>query len=533
MVLSSHITKSVYTIIFIAFAMIVVTHIPIHSLVNNPIFFEGRTEIFSLKEKPLSIFRSQGFIVSNIIGNPSYVYQQEEEKSALHKLYLGFDGNDYTNNYYTVKSSYELNNLQKVKGSYSAKFVSRNNGITFFPNSKNPLQDSTANFQSFTITFSLYPYGGGEATQTILEYIGASTNAYQLDKLYGIQITIEDGVINYHLHNFFIDSQGVHHSFTLREPNNLKSQVWERHTIVVDSVDRTIRIYRNNQEVATAIITETRQRTGEKLLLSPNLLEISSFTPINIGKNSIFSLDELIAYKDVVTNFMEYTPNQLAFFETDVQRLSDNYSWLHEMGVTATENTNMYYRLAYRFDKDYFLPGTSSSIMPWVFVDTKKKNFPSSKSLGRYIQWRLEYYTPSTPTQDLFYVQDIKTRYRENIYPSIINISTALSGDREVEISWDTLPNKDIVSYEIYYGNQPNYYYGQTEVSPPSPISIQNTPSSRSTKITYTLEGLQNETPYYISIRAKDIYGQYGPYSPEVLLRPSSINNEFGYSIGR
>lgn len=533
MIIPSRISKSIYTLIFLAFAMIVAKTIPVHSLVNNDIFYEDRTKIFDLSAEQFKIFRSEGFILSNILNNPAIVYQKTPPVSTLYDLYLGFDGNDFTNNYYTIKSSYKTNNSKRTGRGVSAKFVSQNDNIVLFPNNNSILYNSVTSLQSFTISFTLYPYRVGEGTQTILRYLEERNASFEQNKLYGFQITIENGIVKYQFHNFFVDEMGKHYSFILTERTPLIDQQWEQHTVIVDTINHTIKIYRNEQEIDVRMITQNQKTSGRRLKLSPESVQPANTTPLMIGQNGIFALDELVIYKDIVTNFMIYTPNQMKFFETDVFPISKNFSWLYEMNIIAPTNTNDFYRLAYRFDTNYFLPETSSNTMPWVYINPAKKKFPPSKSMGKFLQWRLEYYTPPTPSDDIFYVRNLSTSYRENSYPGTIFIDDVKAGDTVVEISWQTLPSDLVSSYEIYYGNKSLDYFGEAKISPPSPIILNTIQSSSTTNISYIIEGLENEQPYYISIRAKDIYGQYGAYSSEILARPSSINNYFDYSIGR
>jgi hypothetical protein len=321
------------------------------------------------------------------------------------------------------------------------------------------------------------------------------------------------------------------YSFTLQEKTPLINSKWEQHAIVVDSANNNIKIYRNNIEQDVILIRQSQSSTSSRLHPAP-ILAKSEHLPLTIGKNGVFSLDEFIIYKDATTNFMEYTPNKMVFFETDVFNISKNISALHEMNLEAS-STNFYYRLAYRIDDTYFLPDTRTVNLPWVYINPEKKQFPSSQSMGKYLQWRVEYYTPPTPTEEEFYIQNIFARFKETSDPGIISISKVLTKDKAVEISWKTLPNSLIDSYEIYYGEKPRNYFGKAIISPDSPVAIDIDKSAVSQNISYLLEGLDNEKPYYISIRAKDIYGQYGPFSPEIISRPSSINVDFGYSIGR
>ena len=511
--------------------MIVAIHIPTSALLNNPIFYNDETKLFNLNETNMTLYNNEGFMITNIMNIPIITAQTESQLSSLYDLYLGFDGNDFTNNYITIKRNYETNTLQKKQGIGSAKFISDNNSIILFPTKNSVLKNNVSSFHNFTITFSLYPYRIGEENQNIVEYKGFYNDTFIGSQEYGFNITIEGGIINYHFNNFFIDTNGKYYSFTLKEKKPLINSKWEQHAIIVDSAMNTIKIYRNNIEQDVILVRQSQSETSQRLTPAP-ILSSSEHVPLTIGKNGVFSLDEFIIYKDAITNFMNYIPNKMNFFETDVFNISKNISALHEMNVEAS-STNFHYKLAYRINNKYFLPSTSSTNLPWVYINPNKKIFPPSQSMGKYLQWRVEYYTAPIVTEEKFYIQNIFAKFKETSNPGIILINHILPKDTSIEISWQTLPNSMISSYEIYYGNQPKTYFGTATVSPNSPISININKTSISQSVSYLLEGLDNEKPYYISIRAKDIYGQYGPFSPEIISRPSSINVDFGDSIDR
>ncbi|MGL5956348.1 MAG: hypothetical protein ACRC0X_07075 [Brevinema sp.] len=519
--------KNMTTLLFIAFLMIVALFVPTSALLNNPIFYNDEVQFFHFDKT--NIFRSDGFYLSNIFQQTAIVARAEVETSTLYDLYLSFDNQDFTNNYTTIKKNYEKNLLQKQKGEFSAKFVSKENSIILFPSSDSILKNNDTGIQNFTVTFDLYPYRTGEGTQYIVSYEGYYTNSISEIQKFGFNITIESGIIKYSFNNFFVDREGSSYSFILQEKEPLINTKWEQHTVVVDVAKSMIKIYRNNVEQDMVFVRQNRMFDGSRLYPSPQFTQIENI-PLTIGRNGLFSLDDFVIYRDVVTNFMEHTPNKKLFFETEVFSISKNISSLHEMSVDVSL-TNEYYRLAYRISDSYFLPDTKN--IPWVYINPSKKQFPGSQSQGKFIQWRVEYFTPIELSDQLFYIKDIFARFKETSDPGTIQVNSVLAKDGAIEISWRTLPNNLIASYEIYYGDRPNYYFGKAEISPESPVVIDVERSAISQNIEYILDGLDNEIPYYISIRAKDIYGQYGSFSPEIMSRPSSVNTDFGYSIGR
>lgn len=523
--------KNISTMFFIVFLMIVALSIPTSALFNNPIFYNDAVQKYEFKKNNISIYRSRGFTLTNISHQNVLLAQEIPMTTSLYDLYLGFDGKDFTNNYTIVKNNYEKNTLQMFQGHASAKFVSSDNAIVLFPNQESILRNSATLSHNFTITFQLYPYRVGEGTQYIASYEGYYTDPLVGVKTIGFVISLEEGVVNYHFKNLFVDENGISYDFTLREQQPVVNTSWERHTVVVDSSQGLIKIYRNNTEQDLVFIKDNRNYNGRRLYLSPYFSKIDNI-PLTIGENGVFSLDEFTVYQDIVTNFMNHTPNKMLFFETDVFQISQNISSLYEMGVDLS-STNVSYRLAYRINDEYFRPDKQTLEMPWVYIDTARKTFPLTHKQGKFLQWRVEYYMPDKPSEDLFFVKDIFADFKETVNPGTIQIESVIAKNGSIELAWRTLPNNLIVSYEIYYGDSSNNYFGKSTISPSSPISVDIQRNSISTDIQYILEGLENEKSYYISIRAKDIYGQYGPFSPEIISRPSSVNNELGFSIGR
>lgn len=524
--------KKIYTIFFLVFLVMVAVCIPTSALINNPIFLKDNNKFFYVNPQNFNIYQSQGFTLSNIMDAIVIVPTKKVQELSLYDLYLGFEGKDFTNNYAVIKNYYETNNIQMKEGKYSAKFLSGKNGIILLPEENSILNNKFSSFQNFTITFDLYPYRSGEGVQTIASYLGNHDDPVQGLQSYGFSITIEKGFIVYHFSRFFIDKANKTHDFILRERLPLIDTKWEKHSLVMNTAKNTIKIYRNGTEEDVRLISEEQSYSGDKLYLSPVLKQIDNI-PLVIGKNSIFSIDEFTIYKDALTNLSNSSPYTQYFLETDVLRMSTNISILRGIDISASLKDKIHYRMAYRISDEYFLPGRSTIGFPWVYVDPQKNMFPPSKSMGKYIQWRVEYFEDSSFSDQDFFIYNIYAQYKEISSPGVVTIDEIITYDQTAELLWKALPSELVASYEIYYGDKPRHYFGTAKTSPSSPISIDVKQSATPQEMYYKLEGLKNEKSYYLSVRAKDIYGQYGPYSDEIVFRPSSLSNKAGYSIGR
>jgi len=533
MYLYSHITKKISTILFLIFLLFITSRIPTNALLNDPIFNQDQIQKTSLRKQGLKIFKSKGFILSNIAGTDILIYSPQPLESSIYDLKLSFDNDDYINNYNIIRAKFETNNIQKSQGSSSAKFISGNDSIILFPNEKSILYHTQGSgLQSFTIEFSLYTYFIGEGKQTIVSYIGSDIDNPDDPNHYGFSITIEEGVIHYNFINLFQDKQQKLYNFTLKEKNPLITQKWETHTVAIDTANQTIKIYRNGKENQVQLITQDQTTTGNILSLPNVFIRNQYISPLTIGENALFSLDNFVIYRNIYTDYNRYVPNQKNYIETEVFSISTNYSWLSKMNIKSP-STNMHYKLAYRFATNYFFPETKTSKLPWVYINPSKNKFPPSQSMGKYIQWRLEYFTPIIPPEKPFLIQDILVNFRENPDPSGIKINSIIAGDGTIDIQWNSIPDNSIISYEIFYGNKPNNYFGTTSISPASPITIPHPSSEKAIPLNYKLKGLDNEKAYYIAIRIKDKYGIYSEFSPEQTAIPSSIKNKATYSIGR
>ncbi|MGL4394285.1 MAG: hypothetical protein ACRCS8_03570 [Brevinema sp.] len=519
--------KQFFTLFFLAFTLLVALHIPVHAVLNSPLFEADLLKTLSLNETQFSVFRAKGLTLSNINDRSVITFASKEREESLYDLHLDFSEKDFLNNYRVVSSNYEA---KKIGDKTFGKFVVKNE-IILLPNRHSVLDTKSDSFQSFSIQFSLLPYTTGEGAQLIASYQGESSEDSRLE--YGFTIFISKGIVSYRFINFFTDRNGKKYSFTLQENEPLHDNKLEDHALVVDMSKKVIKIYRNGKEQSVRVLTDDQTRLGEPLLHAFSTISDQTI-PLIIGRNALFSLDYFSILKDVEHVAAPlHEEHEEHYFETDVITMSSNGAWLSSITPVFDQEKETIYRIAYRIADEYFLPETDAEKNPWIYIDSKKNVFPPSKKLGKYLQLRFEYFEQASERSfDNLKLQDIQASFIETPSPEVVQIREVIAGDQQIEISWDAVPESSVESYEIFYGTSPDYYFGSATVSPNSPIN-HSVKQKYPQKLTYTIEGVENNRPYYITIRAKNKYGVLGQFSREISSVPMSTKTELGYSIGR
>lgn len=515
--------KSVFTIIFLLLISLAATYIPIRAFdLQSPAFYEVLSKKFNFTPD-MGVFRSYGMGVTNVKGRSLITLTPPAQEEAIYDLKLSFDNNDLLGSYSFVSANYETNFLQKVSGNASAKFILSKGSIFLIPSENAVFGGNSLSIQSFTIDFWLYPYRLGEGLQTIMEFKGQNYEDPLDVRQYGITVFIDGDILTYSFSHFFRDKQTNTFSFRVKEKKSLNQEQWERHTLVLDSSANMLRVYRGGEEQEVIPITADGSIFGEKVFPSDHIAASKVNFPLILGENALFSLDDFAIIREIQTNFTD-TDQKVRFLETDVYRISSNTSWLYRMNVMGQFPPQAGWRLAYRFSPLYFLP--ESSNIPWVYIDPQKNIFPPSKSLGQYLQWRFEYTAQETgPPMELY---GIELNYRENPTPASLKVNLTAEGDGSATLEWMSLSDNNIVSYEIYYGKKSGVYFAAD-----SPVVLKADTNSLSMPMSYTVEGLENETAYYMVVRARDRFGKLGDSSEEIYVRPSLLKAEPYYSIGR
>jgi hypothetical protein len=93
-------------------------------------------------------------------------------------------------------------------------------------------------------------------------------------------------------------------------------------------------------------------------------------------------------------------------------------------------------------------------------------------------------------------------------------------------LSWLPVFQEDLREYRIYFGTHPDDLGGQTLMGKPSPIILQRNDLAllnSGSRLSYELEGLENNTLYYFSLVTKDEAGHFSKGTPIFTARPQEL----------
>ncbi|MGC8769633.1 MAG: LamG-like jellyroll fold domain-containing protein [Brevinematia bacterium] len=482
---------------------------------------------FELKGSNWPIFLSDGIsfkkdengkVFIGLIENPDYDYFSTD-------LFIDFEKNTLSfENYRTLYSYFILYRDEKFNGVSSGKFTFSDSCIKLLPE-RGSIFYPGSDVGSFTIDFWLYPFKNYDK-QYILYYLADDINI-ENDKKYGFLIYLDKGKLKYKFFNFFYDyeKKSTIEEIELEEEGNIVLYKWEHHAISFDSRNGKMVIYRNGVEEKVLWITENFKKGGKVYYPFVNTVVNS---PLTIGKNSFFLLDNLRISKKFINNFNLFPVNRKeSFLITKVLKLSDNFFNIKDIKIDLKKDNYAFVKFGYRISDDIFAPDNKN--IPWVYVNLENFNIPEEYSKGKYIQFKLTIY-PEVSENDIK-IYSLGLNYNIDETPYIPQIVKVVPGDEVIEIYFIPSPEDDIVGYEIYYGNESKNYISKDALEGSSPIFVKK----QSEGLTYhkaTLT-LKNEKPYFIAVRAVDKNGHKSPYSKEVFVRPSSIYSKNNFSVDR
>ncbi|MCX7820603.1 MAG: LamG domain-containing protein [Brevinematales bacterium] len=482
---------------------------------------------FELKGSNWPVFISEGVsfkkdengkIFIGLTENPDYDYFATD-------LFIDFEKSSLRlENYQTLYSYFILYKDEKFNGAFSGKFTFSDSCIKLLPKRESIFYPGSE-VGSFTIDFWLYPFKNYDK-QYIIYYLADDINIDN-DRKYGFIVYLDKGRLKYKFLNFFYDyeKKNVIENVELEEEANVLLYKWEHHAISFDSRSGKMVIYRNGIEEKVIFITENFKKNGK--VYYPYVNEVVN-TPLIVGKNSFFLLDNLRISKKFINNFNLFSVNRKeSFLITKVFKLADNFFSIKDIGIDLKKDDYGFVKFGYRISDDIFAPDNKN--IPWVYVNLENFNIPEEFVKGKYIQFKLIIY-PEVSEKDIK-IYALKLNYNVDETPYIPQIVKAVPGDEVVEIYFIPSPEDDILGYEIYYGNESKNYISKDALEGASPIFIKKQSEGlQYHKATLTLK---NERPYFISVRAVDKNGHKSPYSKEVYVRPSSVYSKNNFSIDR
>lgn len=485
-------------------------------------------ENFVIEDNNWRVFQSENISAKKI--NKKTVFQLNENTEANPDkldLYLDFEtALNNLKNYKVIFSDFDMNRYQSVNGSYSGKFYLSGNFISLLPTSSSLLSPGN-NPGSFTIEFWIYLYKNYD-NQYVIKYIGNNLSDENDKNVYGFSVFTKNNRMVYQFDNFFWSDKKESFSFTIQDDENLELNKWEHHAVSFDIMNGKLTTSRNGIEQEVKWITVDGKPRSE--ILNPHIKDELS-TPMLIGKNGIFALDNFKISKDASQNFyLKKYNNQNSFLITDVYQYSKNISTLKNLNFQFKNPDYSYVKLAYRVSDQYFLPDNSQ--LPWIYVQNNIDDFPSLESHGRYIQFKVMAYPYEEMTKEIT-IQSIHVVHSADASPYLPILVNVTPMDGSGKITWIPSPEDDIAGYELYYGNRSEDYVCEDATEGKSPIFIPAKEIGKLNPLDFTITSLINEKPYFISIRTVDKNGHRSPFSKEMYFRPSTVFNEKKYSIGR
>lgn len=475
------------------------------------------------------LYRSEGLVLKTI--NRKMVFALEEtrvrEPENL-ELWLDFENKNFSlPNYKVLDSSFLYNASEKINGAYSAKFYMPGHSISLMPMSTSIFAPGSTP-GSFTIDFWIYFYNNANS-QYVLRYVGNNLSDDGDKNTYGMEILTRNNRLVYNFLDFFWDRGNEPRTVTIQEDEPFAVNRWEHHAISYNNRTGKMTTFKNGVEQQVLWITESGRALSA--IFNPFIKEELA-SPLRIGdRNALFSLDNMRVTRNALEEFyLKKYESSPASLTTDVYRITTNRVTLKRLQFQASQSAYSHMKFAYRLSESYFTPDNKS--IPWVYAENGLARFPESQSGGKYIQYRAEVYPYRDDDRELT-LTDIRLEYTENLNPAAPLLVSVVPLDGAARISWIPSPEDDVRAYEIYYGNRSGDYVCYGAADGPSPVRLTNLTAGGLNTVVYTLTGLANEEPYFIALRSVDRFGQKSGYSREFYVRPSTVKNENGYSLGR
>lgn len=483
---------------------------------------------FVIKNSNWKIYKLENLSRRDNWNGTSYILDEtdEDNPSAL-ELYIDFESPlNFFTHYRLISSQFEQNRYESAGGQASGKFYNSSHYLSLLPKTTSIFFPGNVP-GSFTIEFWLYPYQTFD-NQYIIRYTGQNLADERDRSTYGFSALILGKKIRYNFENFFWSISGEPYSIEISESENIVPYKWEHHAISYNINTGKITTYKNGIE------QEVKWVTTDGSMRSPicnPLVKEEMSTPFLIGRNAFFSLDELKITRSAVSDFpVNRYENHPGVLITDIYKISDNLASLRKLQFDCGEEGFSYFKFAYRISDRYFMPDDPQK--EWIYVKNGITQFPEGFGSGKYIQFKIEAYPYENILTPLT-INGIRMSYVVDHTPSAPILMSAVPGDEQVELTWMPSTEEDVAGYEIYYGNRERMYICDHAVEGESPVYVSFVLQGELKPTGYTLHGLHNETPYFISIRSVDHNGNRSEYSREIYVRPSSIYNSQGYSIDR
>ncbi|OHD55084.1 MAG: hypothetical protein A2Y33_03850 [Spirochaetes bacterium GWF1_51_8] len=481
----------------------------------------------TISDKAWKVYTLENLVQSVKAGNRVYILKETKvTNSEFLDLYLDFEKPlQNLPNYKVIASEYETNPYENTSGKNSGKFYFNEHHISLLPFGTSMFSPGKIP-GSFTIEFWLYLYKGFD-NQYVIKYLGYNPSDEWDKNTYGYSIYVKNKKVIYSFNNFFWSIDNEPYSLQIEEEEQVILHKWEHHAISYNIMNGQISTYKNGIEQQVKWVT-----TDGKVLspiYNPYVKDELS-TPLVIGKNAFFSLDDLKISSIALDYFnMNRFDNNPGILITDVYKMTENIATLKKIVFGTSVPDLSHVKFAYRISSSYFLPG--DPVLEWVYVQNNTDVFPAEYAKGKYIQFKILVY-PYEDNQKVLSIDSIKLSYSMDDSPQPPILISAVPGNGSVKVTWMPSVEEDVAGYEIYYGTHEKNYICDDSFSGKSPVFVPYKQSGKLKTFDFTLTGMMNETPYFIAIKSVDANGNRSVFSKEFYVRPSTVYKENGYSVG-
>ncbi len=370
------------------------------------------------------------------------------------------------------------------------------------------LFESGVEWGSFTLEFWLYPVTLTQGGR-IVEWAGREDGRLDF-RAQRLLVDIHDRRLRFSFVNFFVPPDGSAYTVTLEGDSGLIPRKWAHHMLRFSDETARLEYLVDGRTVAVTHISESGREDGS--VFFPRTAVYPSDT-IRLVPSFVGAIDEFRLLRRFETDpeIPQFHPAG-GVYESGVIDLGSPGATL--TGISAITHTPemtdvlVYYRLADTRS------GTTSVAGDWIPVD---QGGPFSARVGRFVQLRAEL-LPDLRTDESPVLSELRLTFIPDPPPQPPVGLEAVPHDGFVDLSWAPVLQEDVRGYLVYYGIQPERYFGSGGDLGPSPIDVGQVTA-------ITLAGLDNGTLYYFAVSAYDVAGIHSAtvLSAEVAARPARV----------
>jgi hypothetical protein len=353
-----------------------------------------------------------------------------------------------------------------------------------------------------------------------------------------IRAQVENRKLVWYFQNFFLSGRGPSGELKLEGTHSLIPRKWSHHKVLFDSA--TGRLEYRIDHIPEAILVVTEPSPGlnnaeERSYSSPPLKGFvgeSSRPFLEIGSNFIGFIDELRISRSIKEDQPDGDYYPTGEWTSPIITLEDTNTKLDRLHYESLLPEGSGYEIFYKLSNSLSLKrdARSSEILASLPSDTVWTRLPRDSrwpedAKGKHLQLRFRLFSNARNTATPK-ILNMKLDYYTDPPPPVPGSPRAVAYNGKVVISWLPVFQEDLSEYLIYFGTHPDDLGGQTLMGKPSPIILQRNDLAllnSGSRLSYELEGLENNTLYYFSLVTKDEAGHFSKGTPIFTARPQEL----------